>query len=99
MIPGAMTIAFPRIAFGLFSIFIMSILSRIILIGADIEKPLNKCRKCAIRTIYRIGTLGLCVICTGCWPSHTILTKEDVDYGPYLGPNWKKDLEKHIESG
>jgi hypothetical protein len=76
-------------------ILIMSTLSRITLIGANLDKPITGCRKCCIRCIYRIFTLALCVVCCGCWPSHTVLDKDEVDYSKYLGSNWKEELKKH----
>jgi hypothetical protein len=80
MIPGAMTIAIPRICVGLFIIILMSTLGRIILIGTDLKKPLRGCKKCLIRTLSRMSVLAICTICCGCWPSHNELTKDEVNY-------------------
>ena len=95
MIPGAMTIAIPRICVGLFIIILMSTIGRILLIGTDLKKPLSGCKKCLIRTLSRMSVLVICTICCGCWPSQNELKIDEVDYAPYLGKEWKKELEAH----
>jgi hypothetical protein len=67
---------------------------RIVTIGHKIEdgKPLTGCRKSFIQRTYQVG-INIMLIMAGVSSKH--VNREEYDYTPYLGPDYKKEVEKY----
>ena len=92
MYPGAMTVAIPRVIWGAMIILLISLVARLILLGADLNNPLTGCRRFCLTWMFRILVRLLALFSFFQWCSHTELDVSEVDYSEYLGPNWKAEL-------
>lgn len=80
----------PFRGFGLlFSLIASFVVSWILMIGADIRKPLPYWRTKAIEYVCYMGAVGSFTLGISVF-SKTI--KSEMDYEYYLGPNWRKEL-------
>jgi hypothetical protein len=81
--PGAMTLLIPRFLFAVTLMCAQLVGIRIILAGANMEKPLSAARKSMIDCLYYIVWRMIGVLTFFTW--HTYEYLDEVDYSEYLG--------------
>ena len=99
--PGAMTILIPRITSSVFFIAIMGLCCSILTIGHDYKDPIVGLRRIGINNVVYFCVGGMSLISFWGLLKHEEISDDDpkVDYTEYLGPNYKKELKEHRESG